>query len=267
MKKTLLVMALILSSFIVCAQKKTITLGKVHTSSGVSSYWADQLRQEMMTGLAQSSRFNFYDRSTLDLYGDNKDRLAQLKEEYNIDYIITATITSLAYEFSRTKDGKPRYSAKMKYTVSVTATENGEAVHVFTHEHFGSSSKNSDDAYKDCFDLIGADMKTLIEESFPLVGTIQIIEESHPKKGAKSVYIDLGSAMGVDAGTYMDVFKIREIAGREVQTNIGTLRCKEVVAEDLSLCTVKKGGKEIQTAIENGEVLIVKTRPAGLLEL
>jgi hypothetical protein len=30
---------------------------------------------------------------------------------------------------------------------------------------------------------------------------------------------------------------------------------------------VKKGGKEIQTAIDNDEVLIVKTRPAGLLEL
>jgi hypothetical protein len=104
-------------------------------------------------------------------------------------------------------------------------------------------------------------MDNLVEACFPLTGTIQLIEESHPKKGARTVFVDLGSALGIASGDLMEVFKVREIAGREIPTKIGELRCKEVVAEDLSLCTVRNGGVEIQAAVDNEEKLIVKTRP------
>lgn len=268
MKRLFLILVTFAMTILGYAQKTTIAVGKIDRATSVSSNWASILKQSMMMGLGKSVRINLFDADNLsNLSGSSQDRLVQMKEEYHVDYLITATMTSLTYKYSTTKDGKPWYEATMEYTTTVTDAGNGETVKVSAEKHFGHSSKNSDAAYMDSFDLVSLDMKELIEECFPLVGTIQMVDESHAKKGAKTVFVDLGSDLGMEAGTYLDVFKIREMAGREIPTNIGTLRCKEVVAEDLSICTVKKGGVEIQKALDNEEKLIVKTRKSTLLEL
>jgi hypothetical protein len=266
MKKAFLIVLAAMMAISANAQKKTVALGKVDAASGVGNKWAAQLKQDMMSGLAKSARLNLFDESNLsNLSGSSQDRLVKMKEEYHVDYLITATITSLTHKYS-SKDGNSVYSATMEYTTTVTDTGTGEAISVVSEKDYGSSSKNSEEAYKNCFGLISAEMRSLVEECFPLEGSIQMVEESHPKKGAKTVFIDLGSALGLAPADYMDVYKIREMAGREIPTNIGTLRCKEVVAEDLSLCTVKKGGVEIQKALDNDEKLVVKTRKRSLTE-
>lgn len=260
MKKAFMILLAVMMTISVNAQKKTVALGKVNASSGISSSWATLLKQNMMEGLVKSPRINLFDLENLSTGGSGQDQLTRLKEEYHVDYLITATMTALSYKYSA-QNGKSSYSATMEYTTTVTDTETGETVKVMSEKHYGSSSKNADEAYRDCFGLIKRDMDNLVEACFPLTGTIQLIEESHPKKGARTVFVDLGSALGIASGDLMEVFKVREIAGREIPTKIGELRCKEVVAEDLSLCTVKSGGVEIQTAVDNEEKLIVKTRP------
>lgn len=266
MKKAVMIFVAAMLAISAYAQKKTVALGSVNSSSGVGSNWTALLRQSMMNSLSQSSRINLFDLNNLsNLSGSAQDRLVQLKEEYHVDYVITATITSLTSKYSPTSDGKPWYNATMEWTTTVTDTETGETVSVVPEKDYGFSS-SSDEAYKKCFGLINAEMKSLLEECFPLTGTIQMIEESHPRKGAKTVFIDLGSDLGLEPADYMDVFQIRQMAGREIPTKIGTLRCKEVVAGDLSLCTVKKGGVEIQKGIDNEEKLVVKTRSRTLTE-
>ena len=49
------------------------------------------------------------------------------------------------------------------------------------------------------------------------------------------------------------------LAGHEAKTQIGKLKIEAVEGEDISLCKVQNGGKDIKTAIEAGAQLRVMT--------
>ena len=55
----------------------------------------------------------------------------------------------------------------------------------------------------------------------------------------------------------MGVFIVKTIAGREARQQIGKLKVETVLGDDISLCKVQSGGKEIKKAIEAGEQLLV----------
>jgi hypothetical protein len=67
----------------------------------------------------------------------------------------------------------------------------------------------------------------------------------------------LGSREGAFAGIHMGVFIVKTIAGREARQQIGKLKVETVLGDDISLCKVQSGGKEIKKAIEAGEQLLV----------
>ena len=64
----------------------------------------------------------------------------------------------------------------------------------------------------------------------------------------------------------LDVFEVKLIAGREAKTEIGSLRVEEVVAGDLSMCVVIKGGKEIMAAFRKGSEMRVLTKKDNALK-
>ena len=85
-----------------------------------------------------------------------------------------------------------------------------------------------------------------------------IIEGSTAKKNKqKEVYIDLGSSEGAFKGLQMGVYQVKTVAGREAKSQIGKLKIEEVEGDDISLCKVQSGGKEIKVAIDAGEQLQV----------
>lgn len=87
-----------------------------------------------------------------------------------------------------------------------------------------------------------------------------IIEGARDKKDKqKEVYIDLGAAEGGVQGLHFDVFTVKTIAGREAKKKIGRLKLTEVEGDDISLCKVQSGGRDIKTAIDNGETLLIIT--------
>ena len=55
----------------------------------------------------------------------------------------------------------------------------------------------------------------------------------------------------------MGVYEVKTIAGREAKSQIGKLRIEEVEGDDISLCKVQSGGKDIKAAIDAGEQLLV----------
>ena len=54
--------------------------------------------------------------------------------------------------------------------------------------------------------------------------------------------------------------RVKEIAGKEARIEIGRLKVEEVLGEELSLCKVTKGEKDIKTALDNGSTLVVTVR-------
>ena len=109
-------------------------------------------------------------------------------------------------------------------------------------------------------------MRELVESAFRIEG--YVLEISDTKKDeAKELYISIGSDNGVGPDAYFDACIEREIAGRKSAKVIGTLKVKNVEGGDLTLCEVKKGGKEIKQAIDGGQKVVVKSKAksAGIL--
>ncbi len=87
-----------------------------------------------------------------------------------------------------------------------------------------------------------------------------IIEGAREKKDKqKEVYIDLGAAEGGVEGLHFDVFTVKTVAGREARKKIGRLKLMEVEGDDISLCKVQSGGRDIKAAIDSGETLLIIT--------
>lgn len=105
-------------------------------------------------------------------------------------------------------------------------------------------------------------MKNYITNSmnyaFPLFASI--VEAATAKKDKqKEVYIDLGSPDGVWAGMHFVVYEIKTVAGKEARKEIGRLKINEVMGDDISLCKVQKGGKDIKAAIDEGKTLRIQS--------
>ena len=87
-----------------------------------------------------------------------------------------------------------------------------------------------------------------------------IIEGARDKKDKqKEVYIDLGAAEGGFKGLHFDVFTVKTVAGREARKKIGRLKVTDVEGDDISLCKVQSGGRDIKAAIDAGEQLLIIT--------
>lgn len=103
-------------------------------------------------------------------------------------------------------------------------------------------------------------VERLVDNFFPIEG--QLIDVDQAKKDAATfVYINAGTLHGVNKSLKFEVFAVKKVAGREAKAKIGELRVEEIQGEDLSLCKVKSGGKEILAKFRAGEKLIVKSRP------
>ena len=94
--------------------------------------------------------------------------------------------------------------------------------------------------------------------SLPLKANI--LEGAREKKDKqKEVYIDLGSSEGGFEGLHFDVFTVKTVAGREAKKKIGRLKIKDVEGDDISLCKVQSGGRDIKAALDAGEQLLIIT--------
>ena len=91
--------------------------------------------------------------------------------------------------------------------------------------------------------------------------TAHILERGTEKKDKqKELYIDLGAQHGLRAGTHFDVYIIGSIGGKETRKQIGRLRVKDIEGDEVSLCKVTSGGKDIKAALDaEKQLLIIST--------
>ncbi|MBR5174569.1 MAG: hypothetical protein IKW89_01415 [Bacteroidales bacterium] len=93
---------------------------------------------------------------------------------------------------------------------------------------------------------------------YPL--TCEIIERGGIKNDKqKQVYIDLGSAQGLHEGQTFAIYTKRLIGGKEARTQVARLRVKKIEGEEVSLCKVLSGGRDLKAALDEDLDLIVET--------
>lgn len=179
---------------------------------------------------------------------DELARSGQMKQ-LGADYILEGFISKLEAQREKDSKGNITYDGKMAYTIKVVSTKDGTVVFSNNYTASDSSCKTEAEAKTNALKKAAVTCD-LIENVFPLNGTLIELDYTEKKGKMKTCYVSLGSAHGVAEGTFLDVKSVVNKAGREVYEDIGVLKIEKILAEDLSECSVVSNGKELLAAIK-----------------
>ena len=200
-------------------------------------------------------------------YNDGLLRINDVAEEGNlvVDAFITNIQTKSSSRTWKDKDDKTHvttnYTGVCEVMLTMKDAKTGEVIANPTMGGWGLSSSSydtEDKAIRDAIERLSNHITTWLNKYRPLEANI--IEGATSKKDKqKEVYIDLGSNEGAFVGLHMGVFAVKTIAGREAKSQIGKLKIQAVEGDDISLCKVQSGGKDIKAALDAGQQLRVIT--------
>lgn len=260
MKKFIAIVAFAMCLIPTFAQKNNIVLGKISGNSGVNSQWVTKMKSSILQGLTSTGRLDVVDGAALGgLSSVTSEAIAHLKAA-GAQYYLEATLETITTS-TETYDGKTTYKAKMEYAYQLYDVSSGSTLTNKKNSHYGSSRDGYDAATADSFSLVDNDIESMVNNVFRVSAEIKAVNETHPKKGIKSVYLGAGSADGVVKGNIFEIFKIMDVAGEKITEKIGEMKVAEVKSANLSLCNVTKGGKELQDALDNEIPVQVISRP------
>ena len=146
-------------------------------------------------------------------------------------------------------------AADAKYLVTATLTDIAASRKVKTYDR--KDSKGREYTETKTYTALGELAENIYEyynEAYPI--RANIIERGREKKDkTKELYIDVGSRF-IGEDVHFDIFIIGQVAGRETRKHIGRIRVRETLGDDISLCKVQKGGKDIKAAFDNGDAIV-----------
>lgn len=212
--------------------------------------YTDAARSAIVRGMTNARRVNAVD-------GDDGNP---------VDYYIDATLNNLSTttkveekEVNKKKVKVTYYKAHASLTMHIKNATTNEVVYSpsFSISDYDSSwTESTDGCITSALNTISGRITRALDAWLPFQANI--IESARQKKDKqKEVYIDLGSREGAYKDIHFNVYKVKTVAGKEAKQRIGRLRITEVQGEDISLCKVQSGGKEIKEAVDGGEQLLI----------
>lgn len=268
----------------VCAQneqseaKKTVYIEYFNRPQNLSFSQAEALRNKVIEHIQYRKRIIL-----IDVDSDKSLKLEQSRREspeasaegdmdrmktmvtIGANLILQGRINSIATKSETDKEGKRTYTATCSYTLKFVNPQNGTIVASETNENSGHDA-SEEKAIQSAVTSVGTSnaIDRLLENIAPLYG--HILEISKLKKDeAKEVYIDLGTLHGIDTETWFSIKVSRQIAGRTADKEIGLLKVSTVEGENISLCKVKKGGKELKAAMDQGVTITLQSKYVSTL--
>lgn len=234
-------------------------LGEVATTllSGQSTTqqpgYAEAVCSSIISGLNHVVRLDVVDR-----------QYSEAGDDYFVEGVISniSTTTRIEPNPDKKKPDNTYYQAIIGVTVNFKDAKTGT---VFDSHNFKISDTNygwMSSAAKSVEYALGKleeKVAAYYNLMFPLKASI--IEAGEAKKDKqKTVYIDLGNSNQVYKGMQFKVYEVREIAGKQAEIELGRLKVEQVMGDELSLCVIKKGHKEIKSALEQGINLLVTSK-------
>lgn len=213
--------------------------------------YSDALRASVIMALSNVRRFTVTD-----------GRQVAPNDETNIIVDGTINYISITRELklaSNKKDKIPQFYAQIGLTLNMkdAVTNNVINSQVFEVNKSGWSWVNSNDtAIKNALETLRKKVEKYYNIAFPY--TARVLERGVEKKDKqKELYIDLGAAHGLQEGTHFNVYVIGSIGGKETRKQIGRLKVKSIEGDEVSLCKVSSGGREIKAAIDAEQKLLI----------
>jgi hypothetical protein len=254
------------------AQKPVVVIDYFTTSSAKQS-GVSALRNHVIAGITETNRVNLIDvesesslaleasrRSSELALGDQTARMGKMRT-LGARYIITGVVSSVSAE-RQTVQGSSFYTGNVVYSLKVVNAENGTLIGAETYTYSGLTggvANTSEAAIISTLEKAQRDMALFVSKYFKAEGVIVEMGEMKGKK-AKTCYISLGSASGIEEGQKCEVYEVKTIAGREARSLVGMVVVEEILAEDLSLCKFSSGAKEILAAFQAGHELRLVTK-------
>lgn len=266
MRKMLFVMSfLALSVVSVYAQdndKQNVCIDEFTYNTNIGTNWVTTVRNNVIEGIIRTGRLNLIDIKSLSgLSTANEERLIQLRKS-NVDVLVKGHYTSLE-STPKTKNGKTTYEAVSMFTLTLVDTKSGAVLGSENFKNTYYTGETSNESITSALSEVVDKMKKFVDNNFRVEAIVKALDQVDPKKGVKTIYVNIGSNLGIQEGQMFDIYQEIEVAGEVGTKLIGTAKAKEVVGNNLTLCTVSKGGSEIKTAFENGVVLTVVSRARG----
>ena len=173
-----------------------------------------------------------------------------------VNYISTTRELRLA---SNKKDKIPQFYAQISLTINLKDPATGTIINsqVFDVNRTGWSWYNSSDtAIKEALEGLRKKVEKYYNTAYPY--TANILERGVEKKDKqKELYIDLGASHGMRTGTHFTVYILGSIGGKETRKQIGRLKVTSVEGDEVSLCKVSSGGKDIKAALDAQQKLLI----------
>ena len=246
--------------------KKEKTLDKVldvlltgEVSKDQSKY-QDAVRAAILKGMSQSHRVSAIDG---ELSAEEAARRGSRYIDVTVSTLSTTSKTEKEYLDTEKKKSRTKtyYKALIGITMQVKDAKTDE-IHASPTFNVTETDlswiETEDGAMVKALDRLSYYVNRYFNRWFPL--RAHVLEGARDKKDKqKEVYIDLGSAEGAYKGLHMGVYTVKTVAGKEAKKQIGKLKIEDVQGDDISLCKVQSGGRDIKSALDNGETLVIET--------
>jgi len=234
------------------------TVGKVLLEGKITEQhdnYAESVRASVVKGVGNVRRFHAVDGHFQN--GEVDVSIPALCVDGTITNISTATeVRNPADKKSSSYDV---YKAILSVTVNVKDAHDNHLVdsHIFNVTEYDCTwVKTTESALNAALALLSERVTKHYNKLFAL--SASIIEAGDTKKDKqKEVYIDLGASHGAVEGMKLTVYSIKSIAGKEAKKELGSIKISEVMGDDVSLCKVQNGGKNIKAALDEGLMVVV----------
>ena len=157
------------------------------------------------------------------------------------------------------KDRIPQFYAQMSLTLNVKDPATGTIINSQVFEVNRSSwswYKSEDSAIKEALEGLRKKIEKYYNTAYPY--SAHILERGVEKKDKqKELYIDLGASHGLREGTHFAVYVVGSIGGKETRRQIGRLKVTSIEGDEVSLCKVSSGGKDIKAALDAQKPLLI----------
>lgn len=239
-------------------EKETVLIDRFDHTRDVPVPYVESLREQVGRAFTDRGRHQVIDAQTLPSLSASRstaDREILLRTT-GARYVISGQVSD--YLFRREiVGGKPRFTTAMRLVLTGYDLRNDREI---APEEFrlSGSGATAEEADTRAFASLPYSLLFYIDRRFRFETRILRLAPADAKGRLKELYIHSGHSIGVQRKDLFLVYRETDMGeGAIAREQIGKLRVKEVVGDEVTKCTVVRGGDEIASSFAAGETLIV----------
>lgn len=239
-------------------EKETVLIDRFDHTRDVPVPYVESLREQVGRAFTDRGRHQVIDAQTLPSLSASRstaDREILLRTT-GARYVISGQVSD--YLFRREiVGGKPRFTTAMRLVLTGYDLRNDREI---APEEFrlSGSGATAEEADTRAFASLPYSLLFYIDRRFRFETHILRLAPADAKGRLKELYIHSGHSIGVQRKDLFLVYRETDMGeGAIAREQIGKLRVKEVVGDEVTKCTVVRGGAEIASSFAAGEALIV----------